>query len=144
VSLGRTLTLVALAAFMAAPALAAPSMVNNMQNAMSNSNRNVNLDAQNRSGQSGQAWIKNVPGGIWVKVQVKNEPRGASEPVHIHKGTCSALNPAPWKPLNNVVNGVSVTTVRGVSVADIKRGKYAINVHKSASDLMHYVSCGSL
>jgi hypothetical protein len=34
--------------------------------------------------------------------------------------------------------------VSGVSVAELKKGHYAINVHKSLTDLKTYVSCGDL
>jgi len=104
----------------------------------------INLGAQNASGQNGQAFLNDTSGGLRVKLQVKNEPPGASEPAHIHQGTCAKLNPAPWKALNNVKNGVSVTTVPGVTIAQLKKAHYAINIHQSAANLQHYVSCGDL
>lgn len=132
------------AATLAAPAFAAPNSMNNMHNAMSSKVLNINMGQQNGSKQDGTATVKDVQGGVQVKVSVQNEPAGASEPAHIHQGTCAKLNPAPWKPLSNVVNGTSVTTVKGITVADLKKAHYAINVHKSASDLATYVSCGDL
>lgn len=107
--------------------------------------RTVKMGAQNGSGQNGTATIVNKGSGVLVTVTVSNEPKGASEPAHIHAGTCSKLNPAPWKPLSNVVNGVSTTTVPGVTVAQLTgKTKYAINVHKSAAMLKVYVSCGGI
>lgn len=133
----------ALAAIASAPALSAPSsMLGSMLG--SNASRSVTMKGQNGSHQNGQAWVKNVAGGISVRVSISNEPRGAIEPAHIHAGTCSRLNPVPWKALNNVVNGVSNTTLRGVQVSGLRPGRYAINVHQSASNLKHYVSCGNL
>jgi len=85
-----------------------------------------------------------APGGVWVKISVYNEPKGASEPAHIHQGTCQKGNPVPWKPLNNVVNGTSITTVKGVTVDQLKDANYFLNVHKSAKDLKTYVSCGNM
>lgn len=113
-------------------------------NEMSNKQLNINMGAMNKSKQDGSASVADKGKGVEVKVTVFNEPKGASEPAHIHKGTCKNLDPAPWKPLKNVVNGASVTEIPGVSVADIKKGTYAINVHKSAADLKTYVSCGDL
>jgi len=97
--------------------------------------RTVKMGAQSGSGQNGSATIVTKGTGIVVTVTVSNEPKGASEPAHIHLGTCKKLNPAPWKPLSNVVGGVSTTTLAS---------KYAINVHKSAADLKTYVSCGGI
>ena len=135
---------VAAAAALAAPALAAPNSMNSMHNAMSSTALNINMGQENASKQDGTATVKDVEGGVQVKVSVKNEPKGASEPAHIHQGTCAKLNPAPWKPLSNVVDGTSTTTVKGVTVAELKKAKYAINVHESADDIAHYVSCGDL
>jgi Cu/Zn superoxide dismutase len=123
---------VAAAAALAAPALATPNSV-----------LSIKLGQQNNSNQNGTATVKDVSGGVLVKVSVQNEPKGASEPSHIHPGTCAKLNPAPWKVLNNVVNGTAVTTVKGITVADLKKGQYAINVH-DASNYTRYVSCGDL
>ena len=113
-------------------------------NAIAGHSLQINMGQQNSSGQAGNASVVDSNGGVNVAIHIKSEPKGASEPAHIHKGTCAKLDPAPWKPLNSVVNGVSMTHLSGVSVAQIKKGKYAINVHKSASDLKTYVSCGDL
>ncbi len=135
---------VAAAAAFAAPALAAPNTMNNMHNMMSKTSLNINMAQQRNSNENGTASVKDVPGGVLVKISLQNEPKGASQPAHIHQGTCATLNPAPWKPLSNVVNGTSVTTVKGIKVADLKKAHYAINVHLSAANIPHYVSCGDL
>jgi hypothetical protein len=138
--------LVAVAAFalLAAPAVSQTNTMNSMHNAMSGNSLNIVLGQQNKSGETGSATVTNVPGGIKVDIALKGEMSGASEPAHIHQGTCAKLNPAPYKPLSNVINGRSTTIVKGMSVADVKKGRYAINVHKSAAQLTHYVSCGDL
>ena len=128
---------------LSAPAFAAPNTMNAMSNALSKNARTINMGQQNHSGQDGQAWVKDTPHGLWVKVVVRNEPRGASEPAHIHTGTCANLK-APVKGLSNVVNGSSITTLPGVTVAWLKKGHYAINAHQSAANMKHYVSCGDL
>jgi hypothetical protein len=138
------LLVVALGALSLAPALAAPTVVNNVNNAMSAHAMTINMTAQNSSKQDGQVFLNDTSGGLKVKIQLKNEAAGASEPAHIHQGTCAKLNPAPWKPLSNVVNNLSVTTIPGLTIAEIKKAKYAVNVHQSTSNLGHYVSCGDL
>lgn len=115
-----------------------------MHNAMSGHLLNINMGAMNGSKQDGAASVGDKGKGVEVSIHLYNEPKGASEPAHIHMGTCQKLNPAPWKPLSNVVNGTSNTFLAGVTVAQIKKGTYAINAHKSASDLKTYVSCGNL
>ena len=142
--LERSLIIPLIAAFVASPAVAATNTMNHVNNAMSAHAMTINLGAQNGSKQEGQAFLNDTAGGLKVKVQLKNEPAHASEPAHIHQGTCAKLNPAPWKPLSNVVGGVSVTTIKGLTIADLKKAKYAINVHESAANLAHYVSCGDL
>lgn len=113
-------------------------------NAMSGKTLNINMGAMNGSKQDGSASVTDKGNGVEVLVKLNNEPKGASQPAHIHEGTCKNINPAPWKPLKNVVDGKSTTMVAGVTVAELKKEKYAINVHKSANDLKTYVSCGDL
>ncbi len=113
-------------------------------NAISGHLLNVNMGAMNGSKQDGAASMGDEKNGVRVLIHLYNEPSGASEPAHIHQGSCKKLNPAPWKPLKNVVNGTSNTFVSGVTIGEIKKGTYAINVHKSANDLKTYVSCGDL
>ena len=135
---------VSICAPLAAPGLAATNTMNHVDNAMSAHSMTINLGAQNGSKQDGQAFLSDTPAGLRIKLQVKNEPAGAVEPAHIHQGTCAQLNPAPWKPLSNVVGGLSVTTISKLTLADLKKAHYAINIHQSAANLKHYVSCGDL
>jgi hypothetical protein len=127
-------------------ATAAPGAMAKVSNGMKTAvGRTVKIGAQNGSGQTGTATIVNKGSGVLVTVTVNNEPKGASEPTHIHLGTCSKLNPAPWKPLSNTVNGVSITTVPNLSVAQLTgKTKYAINLHKSLAMLKVYVACGGI
>jgi hypothetical protein len=101
----------------------------------------VKMHAQNGSRQSGTASIAKVGADkIRVTITLKNEPAGASEPAHIHPGSCASLNPVPKVALNPVVGGKSETVV------DMPTGKAgAINVHKgTGADLKVYVSCGDM
>ncbi len=104
----------------------------------------VTINPQNNSGESGTATLTDLGNGqTKVDVSVNGEPAGAAQPEHIHKGTCSNLNPAPAYALNNLVNGKSTTTV-AVSLSTLQSGQFAINGHKSAQDLTTYVFCGEI
>src|SRR6476660_3012614 len=107
------------------------------------STQNVTMAAQNNSCENGTVTITAV-GDTSVMVSV-NLSNGTAEPqpAHIHKGNCVNLDPKPLYPLNNVVNGKSETTVN-VSWADLMKGEYAVNVHKSATEVSTYVSCGNI
>jgi len=99
--------------------------------------------AQNGSGEDGTATITDAGGGmVMVTVDLANGP-ATPQPAHIHKGTCANLDPAPFSPLNNVVGGKSTSTVPP-SIADLAKGGYAINVHKSPAEVATYVSCGDI
>jgi len=73
-----------------------------------------------------------------------DDPVSASQPAHIHEGSCGDdLNPEPAYGLTNVDDGSSETTVE-ISVDDLMSGDYAINLHMSADDLETYTSCGNI
>lgn len=102
----------------------------------------ITMNAQNGSGETGTTTLRDTARGLVVTIHIKNAK--GPQPAHIHKGTCAKLNPAPEEPLHNVVNGMSVTTVPGVTIKTLLASKHAINVHKSPSDLPTYVSCGDI
>ena len=91
----------AAAAVLTAPAFATSNSTLQKQNSNSNTALNVNMGAQNGSKEDGMASVKDVQGGVLVRIALKNSPGGA-EPAHIHKGTCAKLDPAPWKPLTGI------------------------------------------
>lgn len=102
------------------------------------------LSPQNNSGESGTATLTKA-GDKQTKVvlDVKGAASGASQPVHIHKGTCDKLDPKPAYPLSPLVNGKSETTVNA-SLDDLEKGGFAINGHKSAQEVSTYVFCGNI
>ncbi|GEM_PF-732027 len=103
----------------------------------------VQLVEQNNSGEYGNAVLSEKDGKTMVRVEVKNTPRGVSQPAHIHVGSCIAIGAIKY-PLSNVVNGVSETVIN-VSMKELmEQGALALNVHKSASQLNQYVSCGNV
>src|SRR5947209_13790516 len=67
--------------------------------------------------------------GSQVKVTItmtapSPEGASASQPAHIHVGTCPGVGAVKY-PLTNVVNGTSVTTVN-TTVAELMSTQYAI------------------
>jgi hypothetical protein len=113
----------------------------------------VKLMEQNGSGENGTATFALVD-ATHVRVTI-NVSNGSStpQPAHIHPGTCANLNPKPLIPLNNVVNGMSVTDIDLSTAKDANgnplnmqsmMGSYAINIHKSAAEVSTYVACGDL
>jgi hypothetical protein len=40
--------------------------------------------------------------------------------------------------------GASTTTIKGLTLSTLTSGTYAINVHKSTTDLKDYVACGNI
>jgi len=104
----------------------------------------VTLIDENGSGEDGSAQLTDQGNGTTkVELIMINAPEGADQPAHIHKGTCTTLDPNPAYPLNDVKEGKS-TTVVNVSLDDLQKAKYAINVHKSPTEATVYVSCGNL
>ena len=102
----------------------------------------VKLSPQGDSKQSGTATLTKQ-GDKQTKVVLSVTGATGSEPTHIHKGTCSQLDPKPAFPLSPVVNGKSETVVNA-SLDDLTKGGYAINGHKSAEDVKTYVFCGDI
>jgi hypothetical protein len=103
----------------------------------------VQLEAQNKSGQTGTATL--TPQGDKTKVVIllSNTPAGVAQPAHIHLGRCDKLDAAPKWKLEPVKDGQS-TTVVPVSLDTILNDKTAINIHKSAQEIQVYVSCGNI
>jgi opacity protein-like surface antigen len=104
----------------------------------------VKMVAQNDSGENGTATLTQVADGVRVAVKLDGAPKDVPQPTHIHVGNCGHINKAPEYPLANTVNGEGVFTVKGVQLADLLKGTYAINVHKSGTEIATYVSCGNI
>lgn len=102
----------------------------------------VTLKAQNGSGEDGTATLTQSGGDLTVTIAIPSGPT-TPQPVHIHMGSCATLGGVKY-PLTNVVSGKSTTTLKGVTLASVETGGFAINVHKSTSDLGTYVSCGDI
>lgn len=77
-----------------------------------------------------------------VVINVQPGPPGVPQPAHIHVGTCPGVGAVKY-PLTNVVDGKS-TTIVDDSLQDLLKGGYAINVHKSVSEIGIFVACGNV
>ena len=115
---------------------------------MGGSKMSMPLAAQNGSGETGTVSFQPTPSGLVVNVATDTGPV-EPQPVHIHKGTCANLDPAPQYPLTNVTKGAdgkgtSTTTVSGVTMAQLTATPHAVNVHKSTSDIKDYVACADI
>ena len=101
------------------------------------------MRALSGSGQSGTATLTSPSGGYQTLIiDLNGEPKGASEPAHIHPGTCAKPNPVPKFVLKPVVSGRSVTTIPALAP---KGSTWTILVHKGDMAAMNsYVSCGDI
>lgn len=102
----------------------------------------VTMKAQNGSGEDGTATLTQSGADLTVTISIPSGPT-TPQPAHIHTGSCANLGGVKY-PLTNVVSGKSTTTLKGVMLASVETGGFAINVHKSTSDLATYVSCGDI
>ena len=135
---------VALAAALAAGAALSPVLAGDASAAMTMAKAplTIPIKPQNGSGESGSATLTDTKAGLKVVVKLTGAP-ASPQPAHIHKGSCAKLDPKPWYPLKSLVGGTSTSIVPGVTIGEIK-GKTAINVHKSATDIATYVACGDI
>ena len=105
----------------------------------------VKLVEQNKSGQKGEAIIKQT-GTSTVKVIVitTGKPSGVAQPAHIHLGACPAPGAVKY-PLTDVGKGASQTEIQNLTFDDLLSGlPLAINVHKSSTAMKTYTSCGDI
>lgn len=102
----------------------------------------IKLDilAQNNSGESGSATIFDVNGKAKIIITLAGAPAKSVQPAHVHFGSCAQLGGVRY-PLTDVGNGVFVTMLP-VSLAEFVSQPFAINAHKSASEIGVYVACG--
>jgi len=103
----------------------------------------ISLNEFESSGQSGTATLTAEGEQTRVSIAIDGDPVSASQPAHIHEGTCDELTPEPAFGLPNVADGTSETTV-DVSLDSLTSGTYAINLHMSDEDLATYTSCGNI
>lgn len=106
-------------------------------------NVTIPMKALNGSSEDGTAVLTQEKEGVRVVVSLKNAA-GLDQPTHIHLGTCGNIVKSPEYSLLNSKDGSSQTVVPGITLVQLLKGHYAVNVHKSLSDLGTYVSCGNI
>lgn len=99
----------------------------------------VNMGAKGGSKQWGTASMGDHEHGIDVAVTLDNAPKG-SERAYVTQGNCTPPSSKVWKPLQPVTGGKSKSHIDGVTVGDIKKGRYSIVVEDPGSKKP--VSCG--
>jgi hypothetical protein len=105
----------------------------------------VTLDEVDGSGISGVAILTEEEDGVLVEIEVSGDGVVGDHPVHIHRGTCDNLDPAPEYPLPSIdEDGLSSEVVEGITLAELTESDYAINAHKSAEEIGVYVACGNI
>lgn len=110
---------------------------------MSPTEYTIVLSEENASGESGTAMLKEENGKTTVTISVTGYAKDVPQPAHIHIGACPGVGAVKY-PLNNVLNGTSVTTL-SVTLDQLRSEQpLGLNVHKSISEAQVYVSCGDL
>lgn len=105
--------------------------------------RSLALETLNASGVSGTVMLEAVDTET-TRVVVEVEEAGhPNMPAHIHPGTCDDLTPQPKYPLENVVDGRSVTVVPA-SLEELVTDGVALNLHASNEDMQTYTACVEL
>jgi hypothetical protein len=101
------------------------------------------LGTLNDSGVTGSVTMTAI-GENRTLVEIEVDPAGhPSMPAHIHPGSCDDLVPQPKYPLENVVDGTSVTEVPA-SLDELLQGGQALNIHRSNEEMRIYTACVDL
>ena len=103
----------------------------------------VTLSEQNKSGESGTATLMEVDGKVKVTLKLTGVSAGATQPAHIHVGQCPDVGAVKY-PLTSPVDGMSETMLDVILLELKSQLPLGINVHKSATEVKVYVSCGDL
>ena len=104
----------------------------------------VNLQEQNRSGESGTATIVDAQEGVRVVLSLIGAPEGVTQPVHIHRNSCADIGEV-LQPLEFLINGSSKTIIPSLQAIIERVGlPLSINVHKSVEEASVYVACGDI
>lgn len=128
-------TLPAAAATAAAPTTAATS-------APSANQVTLTLGPGRDATQPGKVTLEAQGDKTQVTLDMSGSTPGVAQPAHVHEGACPGVGAVKY-PLTNVVDGKSVTVV-DASLADLLKGDFAINVHKSTTEVGIYVACAAV
>ncbi len=100
--------------------------------------------ARDFAGQSGTATLTDLGNQTQVVLDLQAGPAGPAEvqPAHIHVGQCPGVG-AVAHPLTFPVGGKSTSTINA-TLASLRTGGFAINVHRSGTEAAIYTSCGNI
>lgn len=98
---------------------------------------------QNRSGEFGVVDISPVGAKTRIVITMTGKKISEAQPVHLHKGMCPKPDEIKYA-LNDVVNGISDTTLDAPMDTVLSEPQMAVNVHKSVADASSYVACGDV
>jgi hypothetical protein len=101
----------------------------------------VPLNAQNGSGQSGNAVITEENGQVKITVDMNNSS-AQSQPADIHFGSCA--NPGQVKYVLTDLNHGHSETLLDISIHDLHLGTFSLNVHKSDKEADGFTACGDV
>jgi len=102
----------------------------------------IKLSEENGSRQSGEAVLSDVNGKTKVVISLSGTPTNTPMPAHIYVGSCSKRSDVKYA-LAHIEKGAS-QTILDVPLRDVIAGApFSVNIHKSASELLTYVACGS-
>lgn len=102
----------------------------------------VAISAQSGSGENGTATLTQVGPDLKVVIALKGAP-ASEQPAHIHDGTCPDPKGVAYG-LTPVAGGSSTSMVKGVTIDQLLKEPYAINIHESKDNLGKYVACGNI
>lgn len=99
------------------------------------------LQAVEESGEEGTVILQEKDGYVTVKVSVADP--GAIRPIQISNGTCATPEDLKY-PLNDIIQGVSETTL-GLPMSEfLGQGPMVLNVYKSPDESTVRTACADL
>jgi subtilisin family serine protease len=101
------------------------------------------MGAVGEGGTAGTVTLTQRGTKLVVALDLPGASTDAPHPAHIHTGSCAAPG-GIYKDLSPVENGISVTWLDGVTLAEVLDGTHYVNVHKSAAEMGVAISCGDL
>jgi hypothetical protein len=103
----------------------------------------LDLVEQNASGQTGTVTLTSQGDRTQIVVESISPFGRDPQPTHVHKGTCAHLNPQPAYALPSLVDGIGGDTI-DIPLSDLLDGEYAVNIHRSESQLDEYTACADI
>jgi opacity protein-like surface antigen len=132
--------------------LLALSMVTAAQAVAATSTLTVPLQEQNGSGESGTATLTQVGNDVKVDVSLKGQPSrvlwngetyaSAAQPAQLGGGSCGETKGVVYS-LGTVQYGKATTVLKGVTIDQLLKGSYAINVNSTGNSAKN-VACGNV